>query len=157
MHFFEMRRVGEILSRVNDAAKVREAISGTTLTLVVDGVLVVFSLVVLWLYDAPLAAVATLFVPLLVGSVLLHHPAVKGRAREAMEDAARWSSHLVEDISGVETVKAFSLEPDRAEEGESRLVRLLQNIFSLQKMGISMSGAGTFLSGIAGIVILWFG
>ena len=30
LRFFEMRRVGEILSRVNDAAKVREAISGTT-------------------------------------------------------------------------------------------------------------------------------
>jgi ATP-binding cassette, subfamily C, bacteriocin exporter len=37
MHFFEMRRVGEILSRVHDAAKMREAISGTTLTAVVDG------------------------------------------------------------------------------------------------------------------------
>ena len=41
LQFFEMRQVGEILSRVNDAAKVREAISGTTLTAVVDGTLVV--------------------------------------------------------------------------------------------------------------------
>ena len=157
MQFFEMRRVGEILSRINDAAKVREAISGTTLTLVVDGVLVSLSLLVLWLYDAPLAAVATLFVPLLVGSVLLHHPAVKRRSREAMENAARLSAHLVEDISGVETVKAFGLERDRAEEGESRLVRLVQDVFSLQKMGISMSSSGTLVTGIAGIVILWVG
>ena len=51
LQFFEMRRVGEILSRVNDAAKVREAISGTTLTAVVDGTLVVLLLAVLWLYD----------------------------------------------------------------------------------------------------------
>src|SRR5262249_31924120 len=50
MQFFEMRRVGEILSRVNDAAKVREAISGTSLTAVVDGTLVVILLVVLWVY-----------------------------------------------------------------------------------------------------------
>jgi ATP-binding cassette subfamily B protein len=157
MRFFEMRCVGEILSRVNDAAKVREAISGTTLTLVVDGVLVCLSLVVLWLYDAPLAAVATLFVPLLVGSVAVHHPSVKCRSHEAMENAARLSAHLVEDISGVETVKAFGLERDRAEEGESRLVRLVQDIFSLEKLGISMSSAGTLVTGIAGIVILWFG
>jgi ATP-binding cassette subfamily B protein len=157
MRFFEMRRVGEILSRVNDAAKVREAISGTTLTLVVDGVLVTLSLVVLWLYDAPLAAVATMFVPLLVGSVAVHHPSVKRRSQEAMENAARLSAHLVEDISGVETVKAFGLERDRAEEGESRLVQLVQDIFSLEKLGISMSSAGTFVAGIAGIVILWYG
>ena len=62
LQFFEMRRVGEILSRVNDAAKVREAISGTTLTAVVDGTLVVLLVVVLWLYDGPLALVATAFV-----------------------------------------------------------------------------------------------
>src|SRR5262249_1017437 len=45
MRFFEMRQVGEILSRINDAAKVREAVSGTTLTAVVDGILVVFLVV----------------------------------------------------------------------------------------------------------------
>jgi HlyB family type I secretion system ABC transporter len=157
MRFFEMRRVGEILARVNDAAKVREAISGATLTLVVDGVLVSLSLVVLWLYDAPLAAVATLFVPLLVGSVLVHHPAVKRRSHEAMENAAGLSAHLVEDISSVETVKAFGLERSRAEEGESRLVRFVQNIFSLQSLGMSMSSLGTLVTGAAGIVILWFG
>jgi ATP-binding cassette subfamily B protein len=157
MQFFEMRRVGEILSRVNDAAKVREAISGTTLTLAVDGVLVTLSLLVLWLYDAPLAAVATLFVPLLLGSVLIHHPAVKRRSKEAMENAARLSAHLVEDISGVETVKAFGLERDRAEDGEARLVLFVQDMFSLQKLGISMSSAGTFVTGLAGIVILWVG
>jgi ATP-binding cassette subfamily B protein len=111
----------------------------------------------LWLYDAPLAAVATLFVPLLVGSVAVHHPSVKHRSHEAMENAARLSAHLVEDISGVETVKAFGLERDRAEEGESRLVRLVQDIFSLEKLGISMSSAGTLVTGIAGIVILWYG
>src|SRR5207302_8392491 len=64
LRFFEMRQVGEILSRVNDASKVREAISGTTMTAVVDGTLVTLLLVVLWLYDGPLALVATAFVPI---------------------------------------------------------------------------------------------
>src|SRR5213076_1948598 len=75
--FFEVRRVGEILSRVNDTAKVREAISGTTLTAVVDGTLVVLLVVVLWLYDGPLALVATAFVPLLVLSMVVHHPVAR--------------------------------------------------------------------------------
>src|SRR3954453_18581023 len=65
LRFFEMRRVGEILSRIGDAAKVREAISGTTLTAVVDGTLVVILLVVLWISDAKLALVAMAFIPAL--------------------------------------------------------------------------------------------
>ena len=157
LRFFEMRQVGEILSRVNDAAKVREAISGTTLTAVVDGTLVVLMLVVLWIYDIRLALVATAFVPLLVASVMAHHPAAHRLSREAMESAAKLSAHMVEDVSGVETVKSFGAEPVRAEEGEARLVRLVQDFFSLQKLGISMNTFGTLATTLAGIVILWYG
>ncbi len=157
LRFFEMRRAGEILSRVHDASKVREAVSGTTTTTVVDGVLVILLLVVLWLYDLPLALVATAFVPLLVASVVVHHPAAKRRSREAMENAAQLSAHLVEDVSAVETVKAFGAERPRAEEGESRLVGFVRAMFSLEKLGISMNAVGMFVTACAGIVILWYG
>jgi ATP-binding cassette subfamily B protein len=157
LRFFEMRQVGEILSRVNDAAKVREAISGTTLTAVVDGTLVVLMLMVLWIYDIRLALVATAFVPILVASVMAHHPAAHRLSREAMESAAKLSAHMVEDVSGVETVKSFGAEPIRAEEGEARLIRLIQDLFSLQKLGISMNAFGTMATTLAGLVILWYG
>jgi ATP-binding cassette subfamily B protein len=157
LRFFEMRRVGEILSRVNDAAKVREAISGTALTAVVDGTLVVLLLVVLWIYDWPLALVATAFVPLLVLSVAAHHPAARGRSQTAMEDAAQLSAHLVEDVSGVETIKAFGAERLRTEEGEGRLVSFSKSLFCLQKLGLSMDALGMFVTAVAGLVILWYG
>jgi ATP-binding cassette subfamily B protein len=157
LRFFEMRRVGEILSRVTDTAKVREAINGTTLTALVDGTLVLVMLVVLWLYDVRLALVSTAFVPLLLASVMVHHPAARRRSAEAMERAAQLSAHLVEDISAVETVKAFGIERARAEEGETRLIRLVKEIFSLQKLGISLSTLGTLVTALAGIVILWYG
>jgi ATP-binding cassette subfamily B protein len=157
LRFFEMRRVGEILSRVNDAAKVREAISGVTLTAVVDGTLVALLVVVLWLYDWPLALVATAFVPLLLAGTLVHHPSARRLSRQAMERGALLSAHLVEDVSGVETVKAFGAERARAEEGEERLVDLILDLFSLQKLGISMGILGMLVTSLAGIVILWYG
>jgi ATP-binding cassette subfamily B protein len=155
--FFEMRRIGEILSRLNDTTKVREAISGTTLTAVVDGTLVAFLLVTLWLYDGPLALVATAFVPLLVLSAMGHHPAARRRSRAAMEEAAQLSAHFVEDMAGVETVKAFCAERRRIEEGERRLVSLVQTLFALEKLGISMNALGTLVTALAGIVVLWYG
>ncbi len=157
MRFFEMRRVGEILSRVNDAAKVREAVSGVALTAVVDGTLVLLLVVVLWLYDPPLALAATAFLPLLLASTLLYHPVTRRLSGEAMEKGARLSAHLVEDVAGVETVKAFGAERARAEEGEARLVDLVLDHFSLQNLGIRMGALGTFVTGLAGIVILWYG
>jgi ATP-binding cassette subfamily B protein len=157
MRFFEMRRVGEILSRVRDADKVREAISGTTLTAVVDATVVLLTLIVLWIYDWPLALVATAFIPLLLLAVMSHHPAARHRSRESLEQMAQLSAHLVEDVSGVETVKAFGAEQERVEEGEDHLVRLNQTVFALQKINLSLTSLGTVVTGVAGLVILWYG
>ena len=157
MKFFEMRQIGEILSRVTDAQRIRDAVSGATLTLIVDGLLVGLSTMVLWFYDPRLALLATLFQPLLVGSVSLHHPAVKRRSRRAMENSARLSAHLVEDIAGVETVKAYGVQEQRVEEDEARLVEVVQEAFGLEKLGISMSSAATLVTGMAGVAVLWYG
>src|SRR5262249_23691125 len=157
MNFFEMRRVGEILSRVQDAGKVREAISGTTTTAAVDGVLVGLMLVVLWVQEVRLAAVATACVPLLLAAVMLHHPAANRRSRQAMENAAALSSHLIEDVTAVETVKTFGVERARCEESEDKLVTFVQSQFGLQKLGLSMSSLSLFVTALAGVVILWFG
>jgi ATP-binding cassette subfamily B protein len=157
MKFFETRRVGEILSRVNDASKVRQAVSGTSLSAVVDGMLVVVSLVVLWLHDAPLALVSTLFVPGLLVSVLSHHAPSRRRSLESMERSAELYSHLVEDVSGVETVKAFGAQRQRLAAGEGKLLEVLMASFSLGKIGISMNALGGFVTGIAGVAILWVG
>jgi ATP-binding cassette subfamily B protein len=157
LKFFELRRVGEIMSRVHDATKVREAISGTTTTAVVDGVLVAVLVVVLWLYDTPLAMVSTAFVPVLLLCITAHHPAAKRRSREAMEKSASMAAHLVEDISGVETVKAFGAERVRGEEGEARLVGVIQSVFALQKLGLSMNALSLLVTAFAGLAVLWYG
>ena len=157
MNFFEMRQVGEIFSRANDASKVREAISGAALTAAVDGVVVVFTSAVLAMYDVQLAFVAALFGPLWFAVVMLHQPATKRQSRAVMEATATYSAHIVEDISGVETIKAFSAQRTRMEAGEQRLVKLVQSAFSMQMIGTSLDALGGLLTGIAGLAILWYG
>lgn len=157
MSFFETRRVGEILSRVHDASKVREAISGTATTATVDGVLVVLMVAVLWMQDTQLALVATVFVPILLAAVMLHHPAANRRSREAMENAAILSSHLIEDATAVETIKSFGVERVRSEESEEKLVTFVQSNFGLEKLGLSMNSLSLLITALAGVVILWFG
>ena len=158
MNFFEMRQVGEILSRVNDAAKVREAISGATLRP---------SSMASWSCSPPpccgcttcsLALVATLFAPLLVDR--------RARSTTRPRAAARakpWKTPPSSPRTWSKTFPAWKRSRPtapsgaRCEEGEHRLVRLVQSIFSLQKLSISMTAVGGLISGLAGIVILWYG
>jgi ATP-binding cassette subfamily B protein len=155
--FFELRHVGEIFSRVSDTAKVREAVSGAAGTAAMDGPLVILLLAVLWIYDAPLALVATAFAALLVVAVLLHHPASVRRTTAVLEKSEHLGSHLIETISGADTVKAFGAEHLRSQGAEVRLARLVQAVFSVQKLTISTQAVGTFLTAVAGIAVLWYG
>ncbi|MBI2920610.1 MAG: peptidase domain-containing ABC transporter [Planctomycetes bacterium] len=157
VEFFALRRTGEILSRVNDAVKVRQAVSGATLTLFVDATLVIVSFAVMLWYDARLAAVAAAFVPAFLIAVGAHHPATRRLSRTAMEDAASLQSHLVEDVGGIETLKAFGAERRRAEDGEDRLVTLQRSLFSLQLTGVSTGSFGMLLAAAAGVLVLWYG
>src|SRR5207248_2498624 len=82
------------------------------------GLVVLLLTAILFLYDRSLALAAVAFVPVLVLGVLAHHPAARRRSRDAMEGAARFAARVVEDVSGVETVKAYGAERARAEAAE---------------------------------------
>jgi ATP-binding cassette subfamily B protein len=88
---------------------------------------------------------------------MLHQPFILRRSREAMEQSALLSAHLVENVSGVETIKAFGAERTRAEAGDTYLVRVMQSVLGLQKLGVSMNSLGLFVIAVAGVLILWYG
>ena len=155
--FFESRRTGDVLSRINDSVKIRDAVSGVSLAVVVDGVTVLCSTVVLFLYDWPLALTAYLFIPVLMVAVLGHHPFINRTARRAMEESAKFQSHLVEDATSVETIKAFRVERGRSNVGDHLLVRMIRSIVSLQFLGASTQAFALLITATAGIVVLWYG
>lgn len=157
MRFFETRRSGEILSRVTDAGKLRDAINGATTSAVVDTIVVVVLLAVLWMYDAPLAFAVTLVAPVFVGAVAVNHPAARTRSQEAMENGAHVAAHLIEDVGGVETIKAFGAEDLRCEQGEGRLVDFVQSMFALQTLEVRIGALSMLITGVAGVAILWLG
>lgn len=157
LRFFESRRVGEIYSRVTDIAKLRDAIQGAAVTAIVDGIVVVGMFAVLWMYDARLAAVATLVAPLFLLAVGLHHPVARRRSQQAMEDGAQLSAHLIEDFSGIETFKAFHAEGQRLAKGETRVVSFAQSLFALHRLDIQLGSLVSLITGLAGLGVLWYG
>jgi ATP-binding cassette subfamily B protein len=64
---------------------------------------------------------------------------------------------LIENISGVETFKAYGAGRQRAEEANSRLVRLTRSVFSMQMLNMSMGTTGSIVNGAAGLIVLWYG
>jgi ABC-type bacteriocin transporter len=155
--FFDTMRVGEIISRVNDAVKIRSFINEVALELVVNVLVVVFSFGLMFFYSARLALVMLGIVPLYGAIYAVTNRVNRRTLRTVMERGADLESQLVESLNSVATIKRFGLEWFSNLRTEARFVRLLRGIYSASVLGIGSGAAAGFVSSLATIVLLWMG
>lgn len=155
--FFDGMRVGEVISRVNDAVKIRAFINTTSLEMVVNVLIVAFSFGLMLLYSWRLALVAAAILPLFAAVYLVSNRINRRNQRTIMERAAELESHLVESLGAVGTVRCFGLERQMELRSEHRLVRLLTPVYRAGNTAI-FAGSGTELaSRLATVAVLWTG
>jgi ATP-binding cassette subfamily B protein len=157
MNFFGSRKVGEIVSRFNDASKVRDAISGATLTIMIDTVMAVAGAVILYMQNAKMFGIAVIMVVLYTIIVIGFQKSYEKWNRHEMEDNAQLTSYLVESLNGMQTVKAFNAERKANCETESRFVKLLKSVFRLSFIGNMQNALKVFVELVGGVAILWVG
>jgi len=154
---YESRRVGDFISRLHDASGIREVIGGTALSVFVDFALVSVTLTILWMYDRPLAMLATAFVPILLLAVVVVRPPAKRMIREVMEQNSRLSSQVAENVANIEAIKDCGTQEIRNEEAERRLVNVVKTEYRLSMFGIGMQSVNSLATSAAHLSILWYG
>jgi len=155
--FFDTMRVGEITSRINDAAKIRTFINDTALGIVVNVMIVVLSIAIMFLYYWKLALIMLAIVPVYFVIYIVCDRINKIWLRKLMEDAAEVDAQLVESINAAGTVKRFGLEEYVNLKTESRFVSLLRTAYSSSVKNINIGLTSEFVTRLFTIIILWAG
>lgn len=155
--FFDTMRVGEITSRVADAVKIRTFLNGTLLGLLLNPLIVLFSLGAFLLYSPEIAGLSCALLPV---NLLIHW--LSGRInrvwqRDLLEKSADFEAHLVESLQAQGTLRAFQLERWAAWRTETRLVRLLRTNWRATVATIATTSAVTAVTSLYAIAILWLG
>lgn len=157
MNFFGTRKVGEIISRFNDAGKVRDAISGATLTIMIDTIMAAAGAMILYIQSAKMFGIAVIIVVFYLGIVAVFNQWYEKLNRKQMEDNAQLTSYIVESLNGIQTVKAYNAERKVNGETEMKFVKLLRSIFHLSWVSNLQSSLKIFVELVGGVVILWVG
>lgn len=157
MNFFGTRKVGEIISRFNDASKVRDAISGATLTIMIDTLMAVAGGVILYTQNAYMFGVTAIVIVLYFIIVLSFNKWYKKLNQAQMEDNAQLTSYMVESLNGIQTVKAYNAERKVELETEKKFIKLLKSVFKLSWVSNLQGSLVGFTELTGGIVILWVG
>jgi ATP-binding cassette, subfamily C, bacteriocin exporter len=155
--FFDTMRVGEIISRVNDAVKIRYFINNVSLDLAVNLMILLFTTGLMFVYSWKLALIALICIPLFTMLYLVANKINKRLSRSIMESSADLEAQLVESLNAIGTVKRFGLETYANTNTENRFARLLKNTYTLGKAGININASALLVSGGIIIAVLWAG
>ena len=155
--FFDTMRVGEIISRINDAVKIRAFINDVAINIVVNIFIVLFSFALMFTYFWKLGLVMLAIIPVFSLVYFITNQLNKKTQRELMENAADLESQLVESLNSVSTIKQFGLESFANIKTETRFVRLLKTVYRSGLNSVFSGNASQFSSRIFTIILLWIG
>jgi ATP-binding cassette, subfamily C, bacteriocin exporter len=155
--FFDTMRVGEIISRINDAVKIRVFINDIAVNLVVDVFIVFFAFGLMFTYDWKLAAIMLAIIPFYALAYFMANRINRKNQRKLMEDSAELESQLVESLNMVGTIKRFGLEEFTNLKTENRFVALLRTIYRTSMNGLYIGNFSSLVTSIFTIVLLWVG
>jgi subfamily B ATP-binding cassette protein HlyB/CyaB len=157
LDYFDNRPVGELGSRIAELEKIRNFLTGQALTTILDAAFSVIYIVVMALYSWVLTIVALIVVPIQVGLTLLGAPLFRRQFRQAAEENARTQSHLVEVLTGIQTVKAQNVEMVSRWKWQELYSKYINRTFEKTITGTAVSETSQVLQKLSQLLVLWVG
>lgn len=155
--FFQNRETGEIISRFQDISEIRNMISGSTLILILDSVMLVIGMIILLGISSKLFMIVSAIAVLYVFIVLCFKKPLSTVQRKIMENHANVTSSLKEGIDGVENIKALLAEKENISSFKKDIETYLETIFRGNKISQLLESLIMGISGIGNLMIFAIG
>ncbi|GAB2025129.1 peptide cleavage/export ABC transporter [Lactovum odontotermitis] len=157
MSFFATRRTGEITSRFSDANSILNALASTVMSLFLDVTVLLLTGTVLVLQNVRLFLLILASIPLYIVIILVFVKIFEKQNYDTMQSASILNSSIIEDINGIETIKALASEETRYEKIDREFVDYLEKSFKLQKNQAIQTSLKTGLQLVLNVCVLWIG
>lgn len=156
-YFFDTMKVGEIVSRINEAVKIRAFINDVSVSILVNIFIVIFSFTLMFTYYWKLAAIVALVIPIYSLLYWLSNKLNKKVERDLMEKGADLESHLVESLNAMRTIKQFGVEDFANNISEVKFSRLLKSVYKSVLNMIFSATSTNIISHIFIVFVIWLG
>ncbi|MDM7951870.1 MAG: peptidase domain-containing ABC transporter [Cyanobium sp. CZS 25K] len=155
--YFDKRPVGELGTRIAELEKIRNFLTGQALITLLDAAFSVIYIIVMALYSWLLTIIALAVLPIQVGLTLLGAPLFRRQYRQAAEENARTQSHLVEVLTGIQTVKAQNVEMVSRWKWQELYAKYISRTFEKTITGTFLNETSSVLQKLSQLLVLWVG
>ncbi len=157
LSYYEARRVGNIVARVRELDSIRNFITGSGLTLVIDLFFTVVFFAVMYLYSPTLTYIVLGAIPFYIVLAVVVTPVLRARLHEKFNRGAENQSFLVESVNGFETIKTSAVEPQSQRQWEEQLAAYVSSSFKATNLGNIAGQVASFINKVTVLLILWVG
>ncbi|MCW8796687.1 MAG: peptidase domain-containing ABC transporter [Chlorobium sp.] len=157
LRFFEKRPVGELSSRIGELERIRQFLTGTALSVVLDAVFSIIYVVVLFFFSWKLALLSLSVIPLIGLVTFLVSPVIRKQLREKAKRHGETNAYLIEVLSGIQTVKSQNIELRTRWNWQEKYAGYVKDGFKPVVTGTLANSTNSFLSKLSGLIVIWAG
>ena len=157
MSYFNKRHVGDIQSRFGSIQAIQEMLSSGFVSGVLDGIMLVITLVVMFFYNVKLTLIAVAATLLYVLIQLAIMRPLKRIAEEEIVKDARENTFFLESLRAMQPVKLFGRERYRHSTWLNYFTNSLNAGIKLNKVKIVFQTVQGSIVGIQTVAIIWVG
>ena len=151
------RPVGELSNRIGELENIRKFLTGTALTAVLDAVFALLYVFVMIIYSWQLTLVTVAVIPALIGVTYYFSPKVRKQIQAKSVAAAKTQSHLVEVLSGIQTVKSQGIELRTRWKWQDLYVDYVSDGFGNTVIGTANNSISTLINKTSSLMVVWMG
>ncbi|NEQ40706.1 MAG: ATP-binding cassette domain-containing protein [Okeania sp. SIO3I5] len=157
MKFFASRRVGDIITRVQENQKIQRFLIRQVVLSWLDFLTGIIYLGLMFYYNQKLTLLVLALIPPIAILTLIATPFLRKVSREVFNATAEQNSSLVEMMTGISTVKTTATERELRWRWEEDLTKSLNARFKGQKLGNTLQFGSGVINTIGSTALLWFG
>jgi ATP-binding cassette, subfamily B, bacterial len=155
--YFEARRVGDTVARVQEMENIRQFLTGTAMTVVLDALFASVYLILMFWYSAVLTGWSLIVLPFFILLTLISTPILRRELNETFNRNADSQSFLVETVTGIHSVKAHTAERASRDRWEGLFARFIRTGFRASTTQNISSNIADFLTKLSYLIILGVG
>ena len=155
--YFKARKIGDFITRFGENLRIRNFMTNTALTIVLDTIMIIVYLSLMFYYNSQMTLLVILLIPLFIVITIIFTPVLRRLNIDSFAARTESESHLIESINAIDTIKAVNIEYPIRWKWENKFIKTLNIDFKLYNTGMYFHSIGDFIGTLSSALILWYG
>lgn len=157
VQYFEKRHLGDVISRFGAIDHIQGTLTSTFMEAVLDGLMTVFTLLLMFVYSPKLAMIAVITMSLYGLIRWIWYRPLRAATEEEIIHEAKQHTHFMESMRGIKTIKLFQRQDIRQSAWLAIMVDQVNAGLTTQKLSLAFRIVNGLLFGVENILVIWLG